>query len=139
MNLDRDVCERKYLEWLSGGRKEKKFAFIHERLFFKVFTPFVNSLILSISQSNAMLFCQTNAVLSNKCQMPTYNSYTYTHSHSRTFFYFDSKFPFQFDLCLIQFTIFINFPIKHTDSEFQSSLSLTKPRLFWCKTQLSKP
>ena len=65
MNLDRDVCERKYLEWLSGGRKEKKFAFIHERLFFKVFTPFVNSLILSISQSNAMLFCQTNA----KCQL----------------------------------------------------------------------
>ena len=75
MNLDRDVCERKYLEWLSGGRKEKKFAFIHERLFFKVFTPFVNSLFLSIPNQTQccfvkqMLFCQTNAVLSNKCQL----------------------------------------------------------------------
>ena len=78
MSLDRDVCERKYLEWLSGGRKEKKFAFIHERLFFKVFTPFVNSLIYQFPNQTQCSFVK---------QMPNANlQFLYIHPLSLTNF-----------------------------------------------------
>ena len=49
-------------------------------------------------------------LLSNKCQMSTHNSYTYTHSHSKTFFYYNSKFPFRFDLFVWFNSLFLSIP-----------------------------
>ena len=111
-------------------------AFTHERLFYQS-VHILSQMFLRWKTEDPWYF---TLLLSNKCQMPTHNSFTYTHCHSKTFFYLTPN--FHFDLISLSDSIHSFYQFRnqtHWFRAFQSSLSLTEPGLFWCKTQSSKP